>query len=67
MGLIPIIWTTAGAIGSFDTFGECYAVFFDMTSSHVIDWEVAAGTKTGPECVQEFDNILGNASVIDTG
>jgi len=51
MGLIPIIWTTAGAIGSFDTF----------------DWEVAAGTKTGPECVQEFDNILGNASVIDTG
>ncbi|KAK0467147.1 carbohydrate esterase family 4 protein [Desarmillaria tabescens] len=51
MGLTPIIWTTAGALGSFDTF----------------DWEVAAGTKTGPECVQEFDNILGNASVIDTG
>lgn len=51
MGLIPIIWTTAGALGSFDTF----------------DWEVAAGTKTGAECVQEFDNILGNASTIDTG
>ncbi|KAK0202715.1 carbohydrate esterase family 4 protein [Desarmillaria ectypa] len=51
MGLTPIIWTTAGAVGSFDTF----------------DWEVAAGTKTGAECVQEFDNILGNASVIDTG
>ncbi|KAK0189047.1 carbohydrate esterase family 4 protein [Armillaria mellea] len=51
MGLIPIIWTTAGALGSFDTF----------------DWEVAAGTKTGAECVQEFDNILGNASIIDTG
>ncbi|KAG7439769.1 glycoside hydrolase/deacetylase [Guyanagaster necrorhizus] len=51
MGLIPIIWTTAGTLGSFDTF----------------DWEVAAGTKTGPECVQEFDNILGNASDIDTG
>ncbi|KAF7320898.1 NodB-like proteiny domain-containing protein [Mycena chlorophos] len=51
MGLIPVIWTRTPAGVSFDTF----------------DWEVAGGIVEGPASYAAFQNILGNASELDTG
>ncbi|KAJ6581925.1 hypothetical protein B0H19DRAFT_929585 [Mycena capillaripes] len=57
MGMVPIIWTRTPAGVSFDTF----------------DWEVAGGSVvdgkviTGPDSFAAFENILGNASTLDTG
>jgi len=51
MGLVPIIWTRNSAGFSFDTF----------------DWQVAGGTVTGEASFTEFENILGNATQLDTG
>jgi peptidoglycan/xylan/chitin deacetylase (PgdA/CDA1 family) len=51
MGLIPIIWTRTPAGVSFDTF----------------DWEVAGGTVDGLTSFAAFENILGNATTLDTG
>ncbi|KAJ7864033.1 carbohydrate esterase family 4 protein [Mycena leptocephala] len=51
MGLIPVIWTRTPAGVSFDTF----------------DWEVAGGTVAGPDSFAAFENILGNATTLDTG
>ncbi|THU92741.1 chitin deacetylase [Dendrothele bispora CBS 962.96] len=51
MGMTPIIWTRTPAGVSFDTF----------------DWEVAGGLLDAPTQYQAFQNILGNASEIDTG
>ncbi|KAJ7711446.1 chitin deacetylase [Mycena metata] len=51
MGLVPIIWTRTPAGVSFDTF----------------DWEVAGGTVQGPASFAQFENILGNATTLDTG
>lgn len=35
--------------------------------SHNPDWRVAAGQITGVEQYQNFQSILGNVSVLDTG
>ncbi|KAJ6464613.1 carbohydrate esterase family 4 protein [Mycena vitilis] len=51
MGLVPVIWTRTPAGVSFDTF----------------DWEVAGGTVPGPASFAAFENILGNATTLDTG
>ncbi|KAJ3488639.1 hypothetical protein NLI96_g2691 [Meripilus lineatus] len=51
MGMTPIIWTRTASGFSFDTF----------------DWRVAAGQVTGAQQMDTFDQILGNASTIDTG
>nr|GAT50235.1 predicted protein [Mycena chlorophos] len=51
MGLIPVIWTRTPAGVSFDTF----------------DWEVAGGIVEGPASYAAFQNILGNASELDSG
>ncbi|KAJ7181034.1 hypothetical protein C8R46DRAFT_1071273 [Mycena filopes] len=51
MGMVPIIWTRTPAGVSFDTF----------------DWEVAGGTVGGPDSFAQFENILGNATTLDTG
>ncbi|KAJ6534641.1 carbohydrate esterase family 4 protein [Mycena vulgaris] len=51
MGLVPIIWTRTPAGVSFDTF----------------DWQVAGGTVDGLTSFAAFENILGNASTLDTG
>ncbi|KAF9039607.1 hypothetical protein BDZ89DRAFT_1213034 [Hymenopellis radicata] len=31
------------------------------------DWDVAGGTATGAQCIQTFDNLIGNATEIDSG
>ncbi|KAF8905898.1 hypothetical protein CPB85DRAFT_1224427 [Mucidula mucida] len=31
------------------------------------DWNVAGGTASGAQCVQTFNNLIGNATTIDTG
>jgi peptidoglycan/xylan/chitin deacetylase (PgdA/CDA1 family) len=51
MGLVPVIWTRTPGGVSFDTF----------------DWMVAGGTVAGVDSVAQFNNILGNASTLDTG
>jgi len=51
MGLVPVIWTRTPQGVSFDTF----------------DWEVAGGSVAGPDSFAQFENILGNASTLDTG
>ncbi|RDB23677.1 Chitin deacetylase [Hypsizygus marmoreus] len=51
MGMIPIMWTRTPDGGQFDT----------------NDWKVAGGLVTGKDSFATFQNILSNASVIDTG
>ncbi|KAF6761497.1 carbohydrate esterase family 4 protein [Ephemerocybe angulata] len=51
MGMIPIMWSRTPVGGVFDT----------------NDWRVAAGYVKGPESFQTFQNILGNATQMDTG
>ena len=34
---------------------------------HCLDWKVPGGTVTGPESLEAFEQILGNATLIDTG
>jgi len=51
MGLTPIIWTSTPTGGKFDT----------------NDWRVASGDITGPQQYQTFQNLLGNASLLETG
>jgi len=51
MGLVPVIWTRTPDGVSFDTF----------------DWMVAGGTVKGTDSVAQFENILGNATTLDTG
>jgi len=51
MGLQPIIWTRTPVTGQFDT----------------NDWQVAGGIVSGAQSFQTFQNILTNATQIDTG
>jgi len=51
MGMVPILWTRTPDGGQFDT----------------NDWRVAGNLTTGKESVAVFENILTNASAIDTG
>ncbi|KAF8817444.1 hypothetical protein BYT27DRAFT_7126173 [Phlegmacium glaucopus] len=51
MGLIPIIWTQTPSGAKFDT----------------NDWRVAGGTVPGNVSVATFQQILGNATMLDTG
>ncbi|KZT27935.1 carbohydrate esterase family 4 protein [Neolentinus lepideus HHB14362 ss-1] len=51
MGMVPIIWTSSPSGIPFDT----------------NDWRVAGGLVTGPESFSTFENILGNASTMNTG
>ncbi|KAL5537167.1 CDA2_1 [Sanghuangporus sanghuang] len=51
MGMVPIIWTRGKNNEQFDT----------------NDWRVAGGTVTGTESVEAFENILSNATELDTG
>ncbi|KAJ7698950.1 hypothetical protein B0H17DRAFT_1049768 [Mycena rosella] len=51
MGLVPIIWTRTTSGFAFDTF----------------DWKVAGGTVDGLTSFANFESILGNASIMDTG
>ncbi|KAL5492148.1 CDA2_2 [Sanghuangporus weigelae] len=51
MGMVPIIWTRGTNNEQFDT----------------NDWRVPGGTVTGPQSLEAFENILGNATQIDTG
>ncbi|KAF5383618.1 hypothetical protein D9615_003551 [Tricholomella constricta] len=51
MGMVPIMWTRTPDGGQFDT----------------NDWRVAGGLVTGQESFKTFQNILTNASAIDTG
>ncbi|KAJ7464618.1 hypothetical protein FB451DRAFT_1264072 [Mycena latifolia] len=51
MGLVPIIWTRTPAGFAFDTF----------------DWQVAGGNVDGLTSFSTFENILGNATTLDTG
>lgn len=51
MGMEPIIWTSTPQSGPFDT----------------NDWQVAAGAITGNQSMMSFQNILGNASILNTG
>jgi len=51
MGMIPVIWTSTKDGGKFDT----------------NDWMVAGGTISGNQSVASFEQILTNATEIDTG
>ncbi|KAF7297161.1 NodB-like proteiny domain-containing protein [Mycena indigotica] len=51
MGLVPIIWTRTPSGASFDTF----------------DWRVAGGVVDGTTSFNTFQNILSNATTLDTG
>ncbi|KAI0769244.1 carbohydrate esterase family 4 protein [Irpex lacteus] len=51
MGLTTSIWTATPTGGKFDT----------------NDWQVAGGNENGIQQYSNFQNILGNASVLDTG
>ncbi|KAJ7108882.1 hypothetical protein C8R43DRAFT_1043830 [Mycena crocata] len=51
MGLVPILWTRTPAGNSFDTF----------------DYLVAGGSVDGLSSFATFENILGNASTLNTG
>ncbi|KAE9398546.1 glycoside hydrolase/deacetylase [Gymnopus androsaceus JB14] len=51
MGLVPIIWTRSPSGVSFDTF----------------DWEIPGGEVTSEQSFTQFNNLLTNASQMDTG
>ncbi|TRM65485.1 carbohydrate esterase family 4 protein [Schizophyllum amplum] len=51
MGMVPIIWSRGSNGESFDT----------------NDWKVAGGVVSAPESYMAFQNILGNATELDTG
>ncbi|EIM83538.1 glycoside hydrolase/deacetylase [Stereum hirsutum FP-91666 SS1] len=51
MGLTPVIWTRISATATFDTG----------------DFDIHAGTITPQQVLQNWENIMGNASAIDTG
>ncbi|KLO07278.1 carbohydrate esterase family 4 protein, partial [Schizopora paradoxa] len=51
MGLVPIIWTRDKEGNQFDT----------------NDWKVPGGVVTAEQSVQAFDDILSNATTLDTG
>ncbi|GLB41839.1 putative polysaccharide deacetylase [Lyophyllum shimeji] len=51
MGMVPIMWTRTPDGGQFDT----------------NDWRVAGGLVTGKDSYATFQNILTNASAMDTG
>jgi peptidoglycan/xylan/chitin deacetylase (PgdA/CDA1 family) len=51
MGLVPMIWTRSPTGAQFDT----------------NDWKVAGGLANGTDSWESFQQIMGNASMIDTG
>lgn len=68
MGLTTSIWTATPTGGKFDTNGE----WSPHRKNGVLlirdtDWQVAGGNENGIQQYSNFQNILGNASVLDTG
>ncbi|THH17399.1 hypothetical protein EW146_g3392 [Bondarzewia mesenterica] len=51
MGLTPVMWTRISAMATFDT----------------DDFNIHGGTTTVQQVLQNWENILGNASIINTG
>ena len=75
MGMIPVLWTSTKDGGKFDTNGLLFLhtlrmnFFFDATMAFFFwtDWMVAGGSISGNQSVAAFEQILTNASEIDTG
>jgi len=51
MGMVPVLWTSTPGGGKFDSF----------------DWKVASGEVTGLQSNEVFQNIMKNATTINTG
>lgn len=69
MGMVPILWTRTPDGGQFDTNGLSTVPSCCLLHAYqsVLDWKVAGNLTTGKESVGVFQNILTNASAIDTG
>ena len=72
MGMVPIIWTSTPSGGKFDTNGLSfffYTLFFLflIDAMGLLDWRVAGGTIPGNQSISTFDQILSNATTLETG
>jgi hypothetical protein len=69
MGMVPIIWTRGPDGNQYDTNGPYtrQGIKHFTQLSLFVDWRVAGGLATGEQSLQAFQNILGNASISDTG
>ncbi|KAG6897817.1 hypothetical protein C0992_010621 [Termitomyces sp. T32_za158] len=61
MGLVPIMWTRTPDGAQFDTNGMLSEFWLAP------NWKVAGGLVAGPASFATFQNILSNATVINTG
>jgi hypothetical protein len=70
MGMVPFIWTRSPTGNQYDTNGlharQILQIFY-LPRSAFVDWKVAGGLVTGEQSLQSFQDILGNASVSNTG
>lgn len=68
MGLTPVMWTRVGATTVFDTDGELYRTKIRSDSdSAPLDFYIHGGTTTVYQVLQNWKNILGNATTLSTG
>jgi hypothetical protein len=75
MGMIPVLWTSTNDGGKFDTNGLLFSfslhTHYDDNDGLFCfvwsDWMVAGGSITGNQSVMAFEQILTNATSLDTG
>ena len=67
--MTPVMWTRISQTATFDTGGAsaCHSLASSVTDSFHADFDVHAGINTVQDSLQNWKNILGNASEIDTG
>ena len=71
MNLTPVMWTRISATATFDTDGEfcssmrrCHP---DMSSLSIADFNIHGGSTSVEQVLDNWQDILGNATSIDTG
>ena len=69
LGMTPVMWTRISQTATFDTGGAsaCHSLASSVTDPFHADFDVHAGINTVQDTLQNWQNILGNASEIDTG
>ena len=69
MGLTPVMWTRISAMATFDTDGArassltCFCPLMRVS----LDFNIHGGTTTVQQVLLNWENILGNATAINTG
>jgi hypothetical protein len=67
MELTPVIWTRISPAATFDTGGEYSLISISRHSRLVPDFFIHSGNTSVQEVLYNWDNILQNASTINTG